>query len=73
MPVISVIHNMKYMRRGCAEMRMIMTEKLYRKIKGVGACNLVLGIITLVFGVVTGILLIVNGARLLAHKSETLF
>ena len=46
-----------------------MDEKLYKKIKSIGAGNIVL----VVCGVTTGVLLIVNGARLLAHKSDTLF
>lgn len=50
-----------------------MDERLYKKIKGAGALNLVFGIITLVFGITAGIMLIVNGGRLLGHKSETLF
>ncbi len=50
-----------------------MDEKLYKKVKGIGASNLAFGIITLVFGITAGVMLIVNGARLLAHKSDTLF
>ena len=45
-----------------------MDEKLYKKIKSIGAGNIVFGIISVVCGVTTGVLLIVNGARLLAHK-----
>lgn len=50
-----------------------MDEKLYKKIKSIGAGNIAFGIISVVCGVTTGVLLIVNGARLLAHKSDTLF
>ena len=50
-----------------------MDEKLFKKMKSVGAANLVFGIIAIVAGVATGIVLIVNGARLLAHKSDRLF
>ena len=50
-----------------------MDEKLYKKIKSIGAGNIVFGIISVVCGVTTGVLLIINGARLLAHKSDTLF
>jgi hypothetical protein len=53
-------------------MRSSMDEKLYKKIKSIGAGNIA-GIISVVCGVTTGVLLIVNGARLLAHKSDTLF
>ena len=48
-----------------------MDEKLYKKIKSIGAGNIVFGIISVVCGVTTGVLLIVNGARLLAHKNPT--
>ncbi len=50
-----------------------MDEKLFKKIKGIGALNLVFGVIALVAGVVTGVMLIISGARLLAHKSDNLF
>lgn len=50
-----------------------MDEKLFKKMKSVGAANLVCGIIAIVAGVATGIVLIVNGARLLAHKLDRLF
>ena len=49
-----------------------MDEKLYKKVKGIGASNLAFGIITLVFGITAGVMLLVNGARLLAHKSDSL-
>ena len=52
--------------------RSVMDEKLYKKVKGIGASNLAFGIITLVFGITAGVMLIVNGARLLAHKSDSL-
>ena len=50
-----------------------MNEKAYKTMSGVGAGNLVLGIIVLVAGVTAGVLMIVNGARLLKRKSELLF
>lgn len=50
-----------------------MDEKLYKKVKGAGALDLVFGIIMLVVGITTGVMLIVSGSRLLAHKSESLF
>ena len=52
--------------------RSVMDEKLYKKVKGIGASNLAFGIITLGFGITAGVMLIVNGARLLAHKSDSL-
>lgn len=50
-----------------------MEEKLYKKMKAVGASNLVFGIIIILFGIGAGVMMIINGARLLAHKSESLF
>ena len=50
-----------------------MNEKLYRKLKSIGAGNIVFGIISVVCGVTTGVMLIISGARLLSHKSDTLF
>ncbi|MBQ4284046.1 MAG: hypothetical protein IJB96_08985 [Lachnospira sp.] len=50
-----------------------MDEKLFKKIKGIGALNLVFGVVAIVTGVTAGVMLIVSGARLLAHKSENLF
>ena len=41
-------------------MRSSMDEKLYKKIKSIGAGNIVFGIISVVCGVTTGVLLIVN-------------
>ena len=48
-------------------------EKVYRVMKGAGAANITVGVITLVVGIVTGILLIVTGGRLLSEKSKILF
>ncbi len=50
-----------------------MDEKLYKKVKSIGASNIVFGIISLVVGITTGVMLIVSGGRLLSHKSDTLF
>ena len=50
-----------------------MDEKLYKKLKSIGAGNIVFGILSVVCGVTTGVMLIINGARLLSHKSNTLF
>ena len=47
-----------------------MDEKLFKKIKSIGAGNIVCGIIAIVAGVATGVVLIINGARLLAHRSN---
>ena len=57
-----------------------MEENLYKKLKSVGASNLVFGILIILFGIGTiafgigaGVMMIVNGARLLAHRSDSLF
>lgn len=49
-----------------------MDQKVYKVMKGAGAANIAVGVITLVVGIVTGILLIVTGARLIAGKSKIL-
>lgn len=51
----------------------IMEQKVYKVMKGAGAANITVGVITLVVGVVSGILLIVTGGRLIAGKSKILF
>lgn len=50
-----------------------MDQKIYKVMKGAGATNIALGVITLITGMVTGILLIIAGAKLTAGKSRTLF
>lgn len=50
-----------------------MEEKVYKVMKGAGATNIALGVISLTVGIVTGILMIVTGARLIAGKSKILF
>ena len=50
-----------------------MEEKVYKTMRGAGAANVILGILTIVLGVGTGVLLIVSGAKLLARKSYIIF
>lgn len=50
-----------------------MEQRVYKVMKGAGAANIAMGVITLVVGIVTGILLIVTGAKLIAGKSKILF
>ena len=50
-----------------------MDEKLYKKMKHIGVCSLVIGIVTIAMAVGSGVVMIVNGARLLAHRSDQLF
>ena len=49
-----------------------MEENLYKKLKSVGASNLVFGILIILFGIGAGVMMIINGARLLAHRSDKL-
>lgn len=51
----------------------VMEQKVYKVMKGAGAANIAVGVITLVVGIVTGILLIVTGGKLIAGKSKILF
>ncbi len=48
-------------------------EKIYKTMRGAGACSIVIGIVVLVTGVVAGILSIVNGGILLKRKSDIIF
>ena len=57
---------------GCFCMEVGM-EKVYKTMKSVGVCDLVMGIVVTVFGCATGAFLITNGARLLKRKKEVLF
>ncbi len=50
-----------------------MEEKLYRTMRGTGAANIVIGVLTLVVGITSGILLLICGAKLLPRKSNILF
>lgn len=50
-----------------------MEEKTYTLLRGTGAANIVLGIVTIVTGVAVGIITIVNGARLLKGKNRISF
>lgn len=50
-----------------------MEEKVYKVMRGAGAMNIAVGVVTLVLGLTSGILLIIGGAKLLAGKSKILF
>lgn len=50
-----------------------MEEKVYKIMRGAGAANIALGVISLIVGIVSGILMIVTGGRLIAGKSKILF
>jgi uncharacterized membrane protein YkgB len=51
----------------------IMEQKVYKIMRGAGATNIAIGVVTLVVGIVSGILLIVTGGKLIAGKSKILF
>ncbi len=48
-------------------------EKTYKLMAGVGAGDIVLGIVVLVTGIAAGVMMIVNGARLLKGKTDLMF
>ena len=50
-----------------------MEEKVYKTMRGTGATNIVVGVLSLVVGITGGILLIISGAKLLSRKSNILF
>lgn len=50
-----------------------MEEKVYKVMRGAGAQNIAVGVVTLVVGLVSGILMIIGGAKLLSSKSKILF
>lgn len=50
----------------------VMEQKVYKVMRGAGATNIALGVITIVAGIVSGILLIITGAKLIAGKSKIL-
>ena len=50
-----------------------MEERVYKVMRGAGATNIALGVISLTVGIVAGILMIVTGAKLIAGKSKILF
>ena len=50
-----------------------MVEKVYKTMKSVGACNIVLGILLIVGAIAAGVVLITKGAKLLHDKSELTF
>ena len=50
-----------------------MEEKVYKVMRGAGATNIALGVISLTVGIAAGILMIITGAKLIAGKSKILF
>lgn len=50
-----------------------MEERVYKTMKGAGAWNITIGVVSIVAGITAGILLIISGAKLLSAKSKILF
>lgn len=50
-----------------------MEEQVYKVMRGSGALNITIGVISLAAGIAGGVLLIISGAKLLAGKSKLLF
>ena len=50
-----------------------MEEKIYKIMRGAGALNIVLGVISLVVGIAAGVLPIISGGKLVSGKSRILF
>ena len=50
-----------------------MEEKIYKIMRGAGALNIVLGVISLVVGIAAGDMRIISGVKLVSAKSRILF
>ena len=50
-----------------------MEEKIYKIMRGAGALNIVLGVISLVVGIAAGVLLLIRPVKLISGKSRILF
>lgn len=50
-----------------------MEEKTYKVMRGTGATNIAIGIISIAVGVTAGVLLLISGAKLLANKKNIMF
>lgn len=51
----------------------VMSEKVYKTMKTVGAWNIVFGVLLIVAGVTIGVIQLVHGGKLLKEKKEILF
>jgi hypothetical protein len=52
---------------------LIMNEKIFHSLKGIGAAGIVTGIICIVTGVTVGIIAIVSGAHALGLRKHIIF
>lgn len=50
-----------------------MSEKIYKTMGKVGACNIAFGILLIVVGVTIGVFQIIHGGKLLHNKKEITF
>lgn len=50
-----------------------MEEKVYKSMRGAGAVNIVLGVLTLLGGIASAVILLINGGKLLHDKSKVFF
>ncbi|MEY8337418.1 hypothetical protein AALB16_05185 [Lachnospiraceae bacterium 62-35] len=48
-------------------------ERIYKTMRNIGVCNIVIGAVILAAGIATGVIAIVSGAILLKRKSEITF
>lgn len=48
-------------------------EKIYKAMRNVGVCNIVIGSVILAAGAAVGVMAIISGAVLLRRKSEITF
>ena len=51
----------------------VMEEKTYRVMRGTGATNIAVGVVSIVVGLVVGILMIISGSKLLSQKGKIMF
>ena len=50
-----------------------MEEKTYRVMRGTGATNIAIGVVSIVVGIAMGVLMIISGSKLLSNKKNIMF
>ena len=50
-----------------------MEQEIYKTMRGTGALNIIVGIVTIVLGIGCGVMMIIGGAKLLAGKRDVNF
>jgi len=48
-------------------------ERVYKRVKGVGAANITIGVLLIIIGITFGVLSIVGGGKLLKCRNDILF